>query len=225
MLGGLDYKTKTTLNDVWWSADGVHWQNAGAAAWPARKGAAVVVFKGRLWLLAGTSEVDAHFNAVRTLNDVWSSEDGLRWNQVTDGAPWTGRDYPGVVVLDDRLYLLGGQGDADVWSSADGEDWTRAISEAPWGGGRYGYGSEAFDGRLWVFGGWVGRPTNAFNDVWSSSDGASWRRDTEHAPWAPRSPRSVVYGGKLWIFSGKHTGGRDNWGGDLWVMNPEPRPP
>jgi hypothetical protein len=23
---------------------------------------------------------------------------------------------------------------------------------------------------------------------------------------------------KLWIYSGKHTGGTDNWGGDLWHM-------
>ena len=27
---------------------------------------------------------------------------------------------------------------------------------------------------------------------------------------------------KLWIFSGKHTGGTDGWGGDIWTMNTTP---
>lgn len=218
MLGGLDYRTKRPLNDVWSSADGVHWQSAGVTAWPERKGAAVVAFKGRLWLLGGTSEVNSRFDAVRTLNDVWSSEDGIRWSQVIPAAPWKPRDQPRVVMLGDALYLLGGSGIADVWRSTDGENWTQLADEAPWGGGRHGYGGEAFDGKLWVFGGWIGPPTNALNDVWCSTDGASWTRLAEHAPWGPRSPRSVVFRDRLWIFSGKHTGGSDSWGGDVWVM-------
>ena len=74
------------------------------------------------------------------------------------------------------------------------------------------------DGRLWVFGGWKNRSTDALNDVWDSSDGMSWSRQVDHAPWAPRSPISVVFHDKIWIYSGKHTGFDDNWGGDLWQM-------
>ena len=33
-----------------------------------------------------------------------------------------------------------------------------------------------------------------------------------------RSPISVVFHDKIWIYSGKHTGFDDNWGGDLWQM-------
>jgi hypothetical protein len=29
---------------------------------------------------------------------------------------------------------------------------------------------------------------------------------------------SVVFHDKIWIYSGKHTGFDDNWGGDLWQM-------
>jgi N-acetylneuraminic acid mutarotase len=220
MFGGLDYASKQPLNDIWSSSDGVQWQQVGVADWPPRKGAAVVVLRGQLWLFGGTSEVDAQFNAVRTLNDVWRSDDGVHWTQVTAAAPWTGRDGPAVLVHADALYLVGGQGEADVWRSADGVTWTQLSSGAPWGGGRKGYGSEAFGGKLWVFGGFVGASTNCLNDVWSSVDGASWTRQTEHAPWGPRSPRSVVFRDRLWIFSGKHTGGDDNWGGDIWVMRP-----
>ena len=56
------------------------------------------------------------------------------------------------------------------------------------------------------------------NDVWFSSDGVIWKRQAEHAPGrhASRSPSSSS--DKIWIYSGKHTGGTDNWGGDLWQM-------
>ena len=69
-----------------------------------------------------------------------------------------------------------------------------------------------------MFGGWKDRSTDALNDVWYSSDGMSWSRQADHAPWAPRSPISVVFHDKIWIYSGKHTGADDNWGGDLWQM-------
>jgi hypothetical protein len=28
----------------------------------------------------------------------------------------------------------------------------------------------------------------------------------------------VVFQDRIWIYSGKHTGFDDNWGGDLWQM-------
>ncbi len=74
-------------------------------------------------------------------------------------------------------------------------------------------------GKLWVHAGWEGKPTHSLNNIWYSTDGTTWVRQTEHAPWAPRSPRTVVYKDKLWIFTGKHTGGKDNWGGDIWRMS------
>jgi RimJ/RimL family protein N-acetyltransferase len=46
----------------------------------------------------------------------------------------------------------------------------------------------------------------------------NWSRQTDHAPWAPRSPIAVVFHDKIWIYSGKHTGFDDNWGGDVWQM-------
>jgi Kelch motif len=83
---------------------------------------------------------------------------------------------------------------------------------------RHDFARVAYNGRLWVFGGWTDRSTNALNDVWYSDDGMNWSRQTDHAPWAPRSPIAVVFLDKIWIYSGKHTGFDDNWGGDLWQM-------
>ena len=76
----------------------------------------------------------------------------------------------------------------------------------------------AFNGKLWVLGGYIGASTNAMNDVWFSSDGVNWKRQAEHAPWGPRVPLVIAFRHKIWIYSGKHTGGTDNWGGDLWQM-------
>jgi len=219
MFGGLEYGTRRTLRDIWWSEDGKEWHAAGLAPWPERENAAVVVHHGRLWLLGGTAAVDSQFNATRTLNDVWSSEDGLTWVQATQAAPWPARDAPAVVVHQDALHLVGGEGHADVWRSTDGQSWTELTPGAPWGV-RHGFGRASFDGKLWVFGGWVNRPTDARNDVWASTDGVSWVAQTPHAPWGPRSPRWIVFQQRLWIFSGKHTGGDDNWGGDIWAMRP-----
>src|SRR5262245_54141024 len=89
---------------------------------------------------------------------------------------------------------------------------------------RSGYGRGGFRGRLWGLGGLDDQPTNALNDIWYSSDGRRWSRQAEHAPWGPRSPVVAVFGDQLWIYSGKHTGGDDNWGGDVWQMGAVARP-
>jgi hypothetical protein len=217
MFGGFDYDTRTFLNDVWVSSDGVTWTNEGPAAWSPRGGHAIVAYRDRLWLLGGADRVADDLSLDRFLNDVWISDDGLVWREATAGAPWPARDYPGAVVFDDALHVVGGQNQADVWRSEDGEAWTLLTDHPGWevrGGGA----RAVFDGKLWVFGGWAGETTNALNDVWISSDGVTWEQQAEHAPWAPRAPITVVFDERIWIYSGKHTGAEDNWGGDLWQL-------
>jgi Kelch motif protein len=217
MYGGMDYRSGTFLNDLWSSSDGTTWRNMGRAAWPARGGQTMVVFRDELWLFGGADHAAPDRSTDGFLHDVWVSQDGLTWTEVTSDAPWSPRENPGVVVFADELYLVGGQGRADVWRSSNGRDWTQLVAEAGWKP-RFGYARAVFDGKLWVFGGWVGHPTNALNDVWFSSDGVTWDRQAEHAPWGPRSPLAIVFRDRIWIYSGKHTGASDNWGGDLWQM-------
>ena len=218
MFGGLRYHDRVPLNDVWSSADGAVWRNVGNADWSPRKGQTVVVFRNRLWLFGGVDQVRKDFSTIHALNDIWSSSDGLHWKRETTAAAWSPRERANVVVFGDALYLLGAQGQADVWRSDDGVDWTELSPATEWKP-RNDYGAAAFENKLWVYGGWEGRPTNALNDVWYSADGMTWVRQVEHAPWGPRSPRTIVYKDKLWIFSGKHTGGKDSWGGDIWTMS------
>ena len=216
-FGGMAYSQRAALNEIWSSADGTTWHDEGRADWSPRKQHAVIVYHDRLWLFGGADQIQSDFKTVHTLNDVWSSDDGLHWTRMTESAPWSTREGASVVVLDDAMYMVGAEGVPDVWRSMDGANWTQVAASVPWGP-RFGYAANAFDGKLWVLGGYRSDPRDALNDVWYSRDGATWTLQTEHAPWGPRDPLTVVYKDKLWIFSGKHTGGKDSWGGDLWAM-------
>ena len=219
MFGGLDYATNTFLNDIWASTDGTAWQQVATAAWPARGAQTMLVYHDRLWLFGGANHLAADRSTDGFRNDVWVSEDAVAWNEVTGAAPWSPRDYPGVTVFNNALYLVGGHGHTDVWRSSNGNDWTLVTTAADWPA-RDGNALVVFDDKLWVFGGFAGPSTNALNDVWYTSDGARWDRQAEHAPWGPRDPvTTIVFHNQIWIYSGKHTGATDNWGGDLWQMN------
>ena len=122
------------LNDMWSSSDGVTWSKIGhTRAWSPRGSQTVVVYHDRLWLFGGANHVAGDRSTDGFLNDVWVSDDGNTWTQVTPAAPWTPRDKAGVVVFQGGLYLLGGQDTADVWRSSNGRDWTPLVAEADWG--------------------------------------------------------------------------------------------
>ena len=194
-----------------------HGRRSGNAAWPVRGGQTLVVYRDRLWLFGGANHIADDRSPDGFLNDVWVSDDGISWTRVTEAAPWSPRDKAGVVVFKDELYLLGGQGTADVWRSSNGRDWihwwprpTGALAmTSPGSPTTAGYGCSAAGG--------TGPPMPSMM-CGPPRDGTSWSRQTDHAPWAPRSPISVVFHDKIWIYSGKHTGADDNWGGDVWQM-------
>ena len=67
--------------EVWWWTDGAKWEQATPhAGWSPRIAAAVVEFKGRMWIIGGTE--DYYFGDEKSIkNDVWSSADGKEWKQ------------------------------------------------------------------------------------------------------------------------------------------------
>ncbi len=81
-------------------------------------------------------------------NDVWKSQDGVEWTQLTADAGWTPRAGLRAVVFNDEIYIFGGsQFDDgaiigpggppriyfnDVWKSADGVTWQQMTADAPW---------------------------------------------------------------------------------------------
>lgn len=219
MYAGNHYRTDEYSNEVWSSTDGVTWRKEGNAEWPGRDSTTLVTFQEKLWVFGGANHRDpVTLNTDQFLNDVWSSEDGLHWTQVTATAPWSPRDYAKVVVFNDTLYMLGGNGESDVWTSTNGKDWTQLTPNAAWGT-RDAFAAVAYDGKLWVFGGYIGKSTNTQNDVWYSEDGVTWTQQTAHAPWTPRDAIAIVFKDKLWLFAGKATGSKDSWNGDIWTLS------
>ncbi|MGA1051167.1 MAG: hypothetical protein ACO3WU_02615 [Ilumatobacteraceae bacterium] len=142
-------------------------------------------------------------------DDVWRSPDGVTWEQVTDDAPWQPRAGLSAEVVGDHIYVLAGSqnddssivgsgGPAriyfnDVWRSTDGADWELMTDAAPWEP-RAGGATVERDGLLFLFGGEDGFTCEPlpdcdppyFNDVWVTSDGATWVEVTESAGWSPR---------------------------------------
>jgi hypothetical protein len=115
ILGGGTYDTpgsphRTFFNDVWSSADGVHWtEHVRHASWAPREYHDVAVFDDRLWVLEGYYEKGGN------RNDVWFSADGVNWNELPN-TPWHPRHAASVFVFDHALWVVAGNNmEPDVW--------------------------------------------------------------------------------------------------------------
>jgi hypothetical protein len=152
-------------NDVWYSSDGTNWTLATAdAGWAPRAYHQAVAHNGRIWVLGGGNYLPE--NEFR--NDVWCSEDGVNWEQVTEAASWGARLWFSSVIYRDRMWVLGGWAEetdnfGDVWYSEDGEGWKQLRSDVIWKA-RHEHSAFVFQDRIWVAGGHA-RPLNS--EVWS----------------------------------------------------------
>ncbi len=152
--------------DIWTTTDGIHWNQVEPQEpyWPARGMiGGSVVFRDRIWILGG-GVYDTPGNPSRSYyNDVWSSADGVHWEQHVEHAPWTPRQYHEVAVFDDRMWVLegyDGKGNRkDVWHSADGVTW-QELPDTPWTP-RHAASVFVFDNALWMVAG-----NNFEKDVW-----------------------------------------------------------
>ena len=197
-------------SDVWVSEDeGVSWTevlaSGGSEHWAPRAYFQAVVKDDTMFVLGGQD-----FGMVSNFfSDVWSSTDGVTWNELTGDAGWAGRAGLRAVTFRDEIYIFGGSqfDDAaivpgvappriyynDVWKSADGATWEEMTGDAPWEP-RAGAVVVVKDDYMYLLGGERGFLCDPlpecelpyFNDVWRSRDGASWELVTEAAGWSPR---------------------------------------
>jgi len=167
VIGGLTHNA--FVNDVWSSGDGAAWTQAvHTAGFSARYAFGSVVYNNKMWVIGG--ETDEGDNIILA-NDVWSSEDGVSWTQVTGTAEFSGRCELGSLVYDNKMWVIGGETDikksitaGDAWCSIDGKTWTQ-VSGAAWSGGRCKLGSLVYNDKMWVIGGW-NSSSGYLNDVW-----------------------------------------------------------
>ncbi|MDH5388608.1 MAG: hypothetical protein OEY06_09170 [Gammaproteobacteria bacterium] len=208
LIGGDDGDFK---NDVWSSSNGINWvQQINNAAFSNRSAHQVVSFNNnngnKLWLIGGD---DGELK-----NDVWSSNDGINWTQQIDSAAFSARYAHQVVSFNDgngnKLWLIGGSEGTktnDVWSSSNGINWAQQTTNAEFSARRFHQAVNFNDGsgnKLWLIGGDDGTKTN---DVWSSSDGIDWTKETANAAFSERKNHQVVSfnngsGNKLWLIGG-----------------------
>jgi len=212
--------------DVWNSDDGVNWTLVNEnVPWGQRALHHTVAFAGKIWVMGGQTLPQFVSSEPRTIfyNDVWCSEDGVNWQQVTPNASWEPRGMiGGSAVLNGRMWILGGgtydtpefpvprKFYNDVWSSEDGMHWERHVEHCPWQARSY-HEVAAFDGRLWVM---EGDSCGNRNDVWYSADGINWH-ELPNTPWPPRHAASVVvHNNALWMIAG------NNMTSDVWKLCP-----
>ncbi len=180
ILGGTDDyyfgDEKSVKNDVWSSSDGQHWTLVNAsAAWPARAYHQAVVLNDRIYVFGGGNYVPKYEERA----DVWSSPDGVKWEQVTAKAAWHPRLWFSSVVYRERMWVLGGwsnnpsQNWGDVWYSRDGKKWTQLRSNVIWKE-RHEHSAFVFHDKIWVAGGHA-RPLSG--EVWSLAIPADWFGD------------------------------------------------
>jgi len=184
-----------------------------------------------------TNVTDAYGNAFKTLHStsfmtrtLCGSENGTTtdvancsWTENTVTGHWGKRYKFGNAVFGGKMWVIGGKGSDgsyynDVWSTPDGITWTEvsAGQTIAWPG-RDMLTAVDFNGQLYILGG--DRKDNGvptfFNDVWYSSDGATWLPKTAAAEWTARAGHvHAVFKDKMWVMGGKDINGapfQDVW--------------
>jgi hypothetical protein len=162
----------TLFNDVWSSADGKEWrQELENAPWSKRAHGQAVVFNNKLWIMGGGALTPARPAMPLANNDVWCSDDGINWTQVSSSADWEPRIWFSSVVYRDRMWVIGGLSTkkanlGDVWYSRDGKNWIELKSDNIWSP-RHEHSTVVFKDKIWVAGG-AAEPLYQLNsELWS----------------------------------------------------------
>lgn len=177
VLGGTEnyyFGTDASLkNDVWHSADGKDWTLATAnAGWSPRAYHQAVVLNDKIYVFGGGNYVPIY----HARNDVWCSDDGVKWTKLTDAAPWHPRIWFSAVVYRDRMWALGGWSNnpsrnwGDVWHSKNGKDWQQFKPKVTWKE-RHEHSAYVFQDKIWIAGGHA-QPLSS--EVWSLSLPRDW---------------------------------------------------
>lgn len=169
-----------------------------------------VVFNDKVWLTGGSDYAITLTGSATFRNEVYYSADGINWRFSTAKEnPWQGRQDHGLVVFNNKMWLLGGTifkenthpgaSINDIWASENGVDWKLISENAPWAKRSFAK-CVVFNNNLWLIGGYpyFTNDNGCFNDVWSSNDGENWTLETDNAPWPANFNKIIVYDNKLW---------------------------
>lgn len=101
VVGGFGANPNDKFNKVWNSIDGENWTYMGEAAFEPRIGHSLLVFKQKMWTIAGTTATGQN-------NDIWNSADGIIWKLVTSDAGFPLRSQHASIVHNNRMWVVAG---------------------------------------------------------------------------------------------------------------------
>lgn len=206
-------------NDVWYSTDGVNWNEAtNNASFSGRRGHSTVVFDNKIWVIGGR-DVNGH------QNDVWYSTNGADWQMATASADFPVVSRHASVVFDDKIWVIGGEfiGGAkrnEIWYSTDGVKWTQATS-SPTFSERSRHTATVFDNKIWIIGGSGNQSEPIYdNEIWYSHDGVNWEQTVISGQFLERRPENtaIVRDEKLWVIGELFTNGM-NAKSEVWALD------
>ena len=222
ILGG-DANQGHYQSDIWNSYDGRKWELVqNTAPWSPRVLHHTLVFKDKVWVIGGQTIPQFAHADENFYNDIWSSEDGAKWELVNESAPFSPRGMiGGSAVFNDKIWILGGgtydtpntptrEFYNDIWCSEDGLKWELVNESAPWTPRQY-HEVAVWDNKLWVLEGYSKESGNR-NDVWFSDNGRDWL-ELPNTPWKERHAAGVfAFKNSLWIVTG------NNMESDVWKL-------
>jgi hypothetical protein len=175
-------------------------------------------FNGAIYALGSMTGNYERFSIDTTIR---RTRDFRVWETVGKNTNLPKRVFYGAAVFQGKMWLFGGFDGRrycnDVWNSADGIRWERVVENAPWSA-RMPAVVVAFNNKIWLMGGGViDGETNAnplsSQEIWISSDGKTWSRETTSSDkkWGGAP---VVFDGKLWLV-GMNRG--SNFASAVWM--------
>lgn len=140
---------------------------------------------------------------------VWSSLNGTTFSSASTSPGWAGRDGAVALELNSILFVIAGIDGAstllnDVWiSTTGGATWVLLVSSAAFSDRQYPVAWTAA-GQLWIGGGATDSGgSTRLNDIWTSSDGASWLQAAASAAWSVRYRSSfALHNSSLYVGPG-----------------------
>ncbi|MBP6630496.1 MAG: exo-alpha-sialidase [Kofleriaceae bacterium] len=166
----------TTHDQVWRSEDGgATWQLHGTLPGTSYNGGLVVLDDAMVWMAGRPGG---------WRDEVWRSTDGVTWDLIGRLPSTRASFYPAVFA--GALWVAGGYSDGvtrdQVWRSDDGGATWSGVGTLPLT--IHGGPLVPHAGRLWYLGGLDEGGTGYRDDVWWSTDGASWTEVADVLPGA-----------------------------------------